>query len=399
MSKCNFLILGFSRTGSALYEYLKNKYPHGNIFIYDDNKNDIPNKITNIENLQIDKCFASPVFRTIHNPQEIILDIQKRNIPIYSDIEFFIKENPDKKYIGITGTNGKSTTTALVGYCLQKYGIRATSCGNIGKPIFSINPNNYDYFIVEISSAQLEISQDIQFDYGILLNLAEDHVDYHGSIEAYYKIKIDILKKSIVGIANKNLNLTEYMSFDELSDADFLHFKLKGTHNKQNIEAALTLARCMNLDTNRVLRIAHTFNGLEHRMEFVTQIDKITYINDSKATSVSATITALKTIENKIILIAGGKYKGDDVSQINEYKNICHIFLIGESIKEFQNQITIPYTYSYDIQTAIDQATAMAKELSENITILFSPFCASFDQFQNFEDRGNIFKKIVLNEH
>jgi UDP-N-acetylmuramoylalanine--D-glutamate ligase len=435
----NIGILGLGKTGLATYKFLSNY--HVNLFAWDDNESvseTYKNKGYNIINIKdwdfknLDFVIVSPGIPIDHPKKHIIREKSDEfNFEIICDIELFIRLNPNKKYIGITGTNGKSTTTALINHILVTNNYKSTVAGNIGIAIFDTDITKYDYFILELSSYQLDLMKSHKLDCAMILNIQPDHLEHHGSLENYISAKNKIFhnqskdnlamffqdyeihsKQYITGkellVCNMFVKSGIYYYEDALYDNFFeenkkiLDFKsliyLKGEHNQQNISFSYACCRFLGLKNNQIIEAISTFKGLLHRQTLVRKINNISFINDSKATNCESTEQALKAFEN-IYLILGGKRKTDNLDPILPYFNkVIHTFLIGSSEDIFANILSknlLPYTKCQTLDIAVKKAYEMAKNNQNDSVVLLSPACASFDQFQNFEQRGDIFIQIV----
>jgi len=437
------LILGCGKTGESILSHLLQQ--NKNITLYDDNienainlankfKNiNILEKIEDLKKLDIEFAAISPSIRTIFNPHKIVLKLQEMNIKIISDFDLMYQNiNKNIKLIGLTGTNGKSTTTALLDFVLKELGKNSISCGNIGTPVLDCNFENIEYVCIEASSYQLEISS-VSFYAGILLNITQDHLEHHGEMSEYIKQKINIFKHNKVSIIsnedehckkilNENGNYNQ-ISCSEILKVGFsfyennfyknnekLNFNIQdlqilGKHNMQNILAVLSFCFFENFDLQSTFDAICKFKPLPHRMEIVRKIGNITFVNDSKATNPNSVKCALSCF-NEVYLIAGGvsKYPKSILEISQYYSKIKHFLLIGKAAAEFNNDLPIKNkrTMYANMKNAVIDAYNKAKldikkDQSLNPVILLSPLCASFDMYENFEKRGDDFKNIVKN--
>ncbi len=424
MSK-TYLILGLARSGQSALTYLKNK--GHTVLCYDDNpeKNAQFGGIQNRQQIPFENLTAviqSPgVAYSFPEPHPITAQAQKLNIPIMTDINLFQEAYPTISYVGVTGTNGKSTTTALAGHILQ-----ATVGGNIGIPVLDTAPEKQ--CVLELSSYQLERSQPILLETAAWINISEDHLDHHGTMAEYVKAKERIFEKAqkaVIGIDDdfsKNVyaKIKQHMPtlsvsvqtkadiwvkngilYDDVNPIIDLNTirSLQGAHNHQNAAIAYGVAKTMGLAPQQIQDRLQTFPGLVHRQEHVLQKGAVTFINDSKATNADATYWALKAFDGKtIIWIAGGIPKTQGIEPLKAFfPKVHHTFLIGTAQNNFSTILQgYPHTLASTLEKAVQNAYIMAKSLNEEVIILFSPACASFDQFQDFEHRGNVFKKIVM---
>lgn len=368
-------------------------------------------------------------------PHSIVEKARKQKIEIICDIELFYRFFPNHTYIGITGTNGKSTTTALIGHILKENNISCKVVGNIGTPILSVIPEENDAIVIELSSYQLDLITSLRFNSALLLNITKDHIERHGSIDNYSIAKYRIFAKqnkedfAIINIdhclnqkllekllqsltsqiitisTNKNYKSSVYIGEDKLyyHDKSVGHIpqpnSLLGKHNQENIAAAYA---CINLlfgiSANKIFSAISTFTGLPHRIQYIGKRNNITFVNDSKATNFESTENALKIFDN-IYLIAGGISKEGGIRQIHLFKDkILKVFLVGKSQDEFAltlNEYGIPFHKSHNLDNAFNDAVKAAQISSEDSLVLLSPAAASLDQWKNFEERGNYFIKLA----
>ena len=359
----------------------------------------------------------------------VVLMAKKFNIPILTELEVAYRYLPDVKIIGITGSNGKTTTTTIIYEFLKAAGIPVHLAGNIGYPLCSqiADIKKGDVIVTEISSHQLVNLDKFKVDVAVLTNLYPVHLDFFGTYEKYKMNKLRIFNnqdEKCVAILNKgdknvyeltkNLKAKkEYFSSKDEADIcidekDIVYkgekiislsdVRVKGIHNYENIMAAILAAKQFDVSDSVIKEVLNNFAGVEHRIEFVAKINGREFYNDSKATNVDSTITALKSFDNDVVLILGGLDRGHSFEPLLPYlKNVKHIVCYGETkerIKEFAIKNNIDVTVTNNLEDAVHAAYNMSLE---GDTILLSPACASWDQYKNFEDRGNEFKKIVRN--
>jgi len=364
---------------------------------------------------------------------------REAGVEIIGDVELFCRERrklcPAAPLIAITGTNGKSTTTALVAHLLKELGIDAQMGGNIGTPVLELEPPQPGrHYVVECSSYQIDLAPTLDPTVGIHMNLSPDHLDRHGTLEHYAAIKERLVagaKVAVVGVDDRlssaiadRLELARkpvcriagerelvsgiYASHGRLIEAhDGAQGEvallggidsLRGDHNGQNAAAAFAALRALELPSAKIAAAMKSFPGLHHRMEVVSKQGRVLFINDSKATNADAAARALASFD-RIYWIAGGRAKEGGISSLDEYfPRIAKAFLIGEAAKDFAKTLEgrVPLTISGTLTQAVKEAAAEAAEDgAEEIAILLSPACASFDQFPNFELRGAAFVDAV----
>jgi len=349
--------------------------------------------------------------------------LKKNFNKIITDLDIFFELNKESLIIAITGTNGKSTTCKIIEKILKTAKYNVTTAGNIGKPILSINKKSKkNILILEVSSYQLEYSKLFHSKYAAILNISPDHLDRHKNINNYTKIKSKIFfgqnssdyslinnenkySKSIKKIF-KNKKIKSKLILVNKSNCNFLLEKIKNKYfcNKGNIENlafAYKIAKSFKINDKVIINALNRFKGLPHRQEIIFSNKNILCVNDSKATSFEACFQSLSSY-NKIYWILGGIPKKQDNFDLIKVKNkIKKAYIIGKNITFFKKQIKnkISYTVSKNIKSAVK---SIHKDLKKNKnfknTILLSPAAASFDQFNDFEDRGNYFKKLILKE-
>lgn len=361
---------------------------------------------------------------------------EDRGIPIVSEIELSFMLSPTKKIIAITGTNGKTTTAALTGAILEKTGIPTVVCGNIGNPFIGEleNISEDTYVVLEVSSFQLERTSTFKPFIGCLLNIAEDHFDRHKTMENYLTAKKKVfINQNKDGFAVFNYNDLYCRKISEEVKANILFFghnkitkkgvyekdnivfsnlngvaelfntektKLWGKGNIDNIMASALIGLLCHISTESIIETVYTFAQLPHRLEKVTEINGILFINDSKSTNPHSVINALGSIKDgtKSILIMGGQNKNVSFSSVIPYlsKNVGAIILMGEAKEELAEEFKktgLPLIFAETVKDAVQQAY---KNAESGDIVMFSPGCASFDMFNNYKERGNAFKNEVL---
>ncbi len=347
---------------------------------------------------------------------------------IIGDIELFY-ENTDSKIIAITGTNGKTTTTTLIGEVLKKK-YKVFVGGNIGTPVLeAFNENmNYDWSVLELSSFQLELIDKFYADVVVILNITPDHLNRYPSFDAYKKAKLNILKNQsieqvvVLNFDDENLKdisiKTEkkyYFSLKtEIQNGAYLDkekiifkingityslplnlIKLKGIHFVEDIMAAGIVSIICNVEFNKFVETVKNFKGLEHRLEYVSEINGITFYNDSKSTTVDSTYKALKSFREPVILMIGGVHKGESYKRLSEFKNLKKVICYGEA-KDiiysdlYEEGVNVEKVNNFN--EAFEKAVSSAKK---GDVVLLSPACSSFDEFKNYEERGKKFKCMI----
>ena len=428
-----FVIMGMAKTGIATVDFCQKN--NINFVIWDDDKNKLYeiaktkqcNILTNFN--KITKIITSPGFK-LNNPK--IQEARKNNIPIICDIEIFQQIYKNNYSIGVTGTNGKSTTVSLINYIINQHAnYKSIISGNIGLPVLAIDSNNDNIHVIELSSAQLSLCN-ANLSTSILINIEQDHIDYHGSVDKYieakkriflsnkknhkciicidneicFKIYQQLLKdnKDVIAICTNNKIVDQCIYVNEQGDLFNLNKQNIGNIAKyynnskywQNIACSYAAIKQINISDQKFINCLTSFKNLPHRQELIAKKNEITFINDSKATNLSATTSALLSYKN-IIWIAGGVEKEENYNQINNniMDNVKQAFLIPgqcDGLIKFINKHKKPIKQTNSLEQAVEEANKIA---CKGDTILLSPACSSLNQFKNFEHRGNMFKKYV----
>jgi UDP-N-acetylmuramoylalanine--D-glutamate ligase len=359
--------------------------------------------------------------------------------PIIGDIELLIRAVPEADYLGITGTNGKSTTTALAGHVLERAGRESAVGGNIGVPALALpRLSAGGLYVLELSSYQLELVPSLACRVAVLLNITPDHIDRHGDMAGYIAAKERIFERqgagdtAVVGIDDEPSRilferlaargrqrvvaisarervlggvhaaggrLVDETGGEPVEVMDLTSVAtLPGEHNWQNAAACYAACRAVGLAAEAIATGLATYPGLAHRQELVASIEGVRYVNDSKATNADATAKALACYD-PIYWILGGRPKAGGLSGLEPfYRRVVHAYLIGEAAAEFERQLAgrVPASQCGTLERALEAAHAQAQvEKRRGAVVLLSPACASFDQFANFEARGEAFRRLV----
>jgi len=353
------------------------------------------------------------------------------NIPLVCDVELLALARPDCRFVGITGTNGKSTTTTLLAHILKSAGVPSTAGGNLGIAALDLEelPAGGVY-VLELSSYQLELAPSLRLDASILLNITPDHLARHGGMAGYIAAKRNLLVQTrgtaVIGVDDEAC-ATLYAEFKDqitclplsvtrrlekgISAPDSLLLTnsrpvmglngiatLPGRHNRQNACAAFAATRALGLDEQTIAEAIRSYPGLAHRQELVATLGGILYVNDSKATNADATEKALVCYEPIYWILGGQAKEGGIQSLLPYFQRIRHAFLIGEAAEQFAATLAgkVPFTHcvTLDIATAAAHRQAQAERVA-GAAVLLSPACASWDQFKSFEHRGEVFRALV----
>lgn len=442
-------VMGLGKTG--LSTALALKKAGANIVAWDDNQSsrDYAESLgitcSNLEQISketIDFIIWSPgIPHTYPEPHPVALRAREEGIQIISDIDILSVCVPEADYVGITGTNGKSTTTALIGHTLKEF--RPTQIGgNIGVPVLDLEPLDHTgTYVLEMSSYQTELSHDFSPVGVVFLNISPDHLYRHGGLQGYIDAKKNIFSNprqdnrkpiavicidtedcfdiaeeledddvwtvipvSTQKILDKGVYVEDGILFEvregePLRVADLNDFKhLRGTHNHENIACSYALIRQLyGIEPDKIITAMQSFSGLAHRQFLVRTINDISYVNDSKATNADATARALACFHH-IYWILGGQPKEGGLTGLEDYMDrIEHAYVIGEAAPQFAEWLDkngVAYTHCGTLEVATQKAHQDAQKKERGV-VLLSPACASWDQFKSFEHRGNLFAELV----
>jgi UDP-N-acetylmuramoylalanine--D-glutamate ligase len=318
----------------------------------------------------------------------LVVEAERRGVPIWSEVELGYRL-VQPRLVGVTGTNGKTTTTELLGAILD-----APTAGNVGRALTDLDGEVEPGALVvcELSSFQLEDVHELACEIAVLLNLEPDHLDRHGSFEAYRDAKLRIFERAPVKVVPRRSGLEgiEFSADDELPAEPLI----RGAHNRENAAAATAAARALGVRDEQIARALETFPGVPHRLEPVGEVNGVRYVNDSKATNVAAALRALAAYADEPVhLILGGSHKGEDFTPLAAAMgpNVRSVHLIGETAGELAAAIPEAHDDG-DLATAVAHVDARSGDV-----VLLSPACASYDQFRDFEQRGEEFRRLVQN--
>ncbi len=382
--------------------------------------------------LNADEIVKSP---GIPNNAPLILKLKEKGTPIISEIEFAGRYT-HAKMICITGSNGKTTTTSLIYHIFKKAGLNVGLAGNIGKSLaYQVAEENYDYYIIELSSFQLDNMYDFRANIAVLMNITPDHLDrYDYKMQNYIDAKFRIIQNQTDDDAfifwmddpviqqelskyrvhgryypfaeHREDGAAAYIDQDKIVFSEPIAFNMEqeelaltGTHNMYNSMAAGISANLAGIKKECIREALQDFQGVPHRLEKVCRVRGVEYINDSKATNVNSCWYALQSMKTKTILILGGKDKGNDYNEIADLvrekcSGLIYMGLHNEKLHQFFDPFGLPVADVQSMKDAVQAAYNMAKK---GETVLLSPCCASFDLFKSYEDRGDQFKECVRN--
>ena len=438
-------VFGLARTGAAAVRALH--AAGANVIAWDDNEGRRTEhagagvQLTDLNQCRFDNIDAlvlSPGVPFTHpSPHDVVKNAQAADVPVIGDVELFAASKPSAKVVGITGTNGKSTTTALLGHLLKSAGRQVEVGGNIGRPVLDFPVLEADgAYVVELSSYQLDLAPSLVCDVAVLINISRDHLDRHGDMAGYVAVKRRIFNgqhganAAVVGVDDDHSRATyqwlkdqghanlipiavgQTLAYgvyvlngvlhDRMGDANTTMAlagikTLRGAHNWQNIAAAYAAARCLGLTSNHIATALPTFPGLAHRAESLAVINGVEYVNDSKATNAEAAARALATFDD-IYWIAGGRGKDGGYAALDPFLNhVRHAYLIGEAAPDLAAAFAgkVETTRSGTLGSAVAAATQAAQRAGGRPVVLLSPACASFDQFPDYAARGDAFRALV----
>ena len=439
------LILGAGRTGTGIAKVL---HKIGAKVIVNDggDKKNLEKDIRAFEQLGIEYVIGEHPLSLLEPKPDFIVknpgipleipflqECLHRNIPIYTDIELIDSLN-EAPLVAITGTNGKTTVTSFIGHMFKTADFKTAIGGNIGVSIAeSIYKVDLDVIVAEVSSFQLECTKRFKPKASIITNFSPDHLDRHKTFNNYVNQKKKIFanqddgdftllnydNETCVSIsqetkgkvywfsAYREVPRGAYIDGDDIIWADgdvkekicsAQEIRILGSFNQENILSGVIIGKLFSIPNETIKEAIRSFNGVEHRLEFVDEINGVKYYNDSKATNTDSTIKALSSFDDSVIILLGGYDKGEDFSQLSSLlkkkaKKIVLFGATGERIKGYLN--TVEYSNYNQVKT-FEEAVRLAQSLAEvGDTVLFSPACASWDEFKNFEQRGHFFKELI----
>ncbi|GEL75967.1 UDP-N-acetylmuramoyl-L-alanine--D-glutamate ligase [Tenuibacillus multivorans] len=433
------LVLGLARSGEAAAQLLYDSHIPFKI-----------NDITPFEENKIAQHFESlgvevitgrhPLFvlegvdLVVKNPgipykHELVNEAVKRDITVVTEVElaYYLVDGP---IVAITGSNGKTTTTTLVHELLRAGNLNPLIAGNIGKVATQVvrEQSNGQPVVMELSSFQLKAVEQFKPDIAVLLNITEAHLDYHETMEDYVQSKLritenqtdddlliynhddSVLTKSIQTSHAKSFPFSVSGSYKEgiyvdngmiYNQGEFIidtkDISLPGDHNLENVLSSIVVAMEFNIPNETIIRVLKSFTGVKHRLQFVEQVYGRKIYNDSKATNISATIKAINAFKEPIVLMVGGLDRGNEFDElIQNFRNVKYCVAYGQSAKKIQEACERQHYNALSMVENVEQATIKAYENSHSgDVLLFSPACASWDQFKSFEERGDMFLELV----
>ena len=435
------LVLGLGETGLSSLRWLA---AQGARLSVADSRENPPNIDTLKAEFPAANVYTGAFTATLFNDVDLVVaspgvplsepEIQaaiQRGVNVVGDVELFAQHRPTSaKVIAITGANGKTTVTTLVGEMCKTAGLKTIVAGNIGLPVLdALSMETPDVYVLELSSFQLETTSNLQIDAATMLNLSEDHMDRYASFQDYAIAKARIFYNAKLQVLNRDDAWSMMMARPKLAQVTFglnddgeensyglkqvdgdtwlcegekelinlQDLKIVGLHNAANALAAVALCRGIGVDYPHIIQTLYNFKGLPHRVEWVANIDDVDYYDDSKGTNVGATCAALTGLAQKVVLIAGGDGKGQDFAPLAAAvaENASAVVLIGRDaalIEAVLIPTNIPLYQAIDLPEAVNIAKKIAKA---DEAVLLSPACASFDMFKNYVHRAEVFVAAV----
>jgi UDP-N-acetylmuramoylalanine--D-glutamate ligase len=397
-----YLVVGLARSGQAAARMLRDR---GEVIGVDAGEPEL--ELEGVEaHLGVDGVElldrAAVVVKSPGVPREapVIAAALERGVPVLGELELAWRLLPNR-FIAVTGTNGKTTTVELLGAIHRAADLPVAVAGNVGTPLSAlvggVDPSAT--IVCEVSSFQLEDTEAFAPECAVLLNLDEDHLDRHGSVGAYRDAKLRIFANQgpdDVAVAPAGMDIPGRAQRVGFGDEELGELRLRGAHNVENARAAAAAARAMGVPEDAISEALRTFPGVPHRLEEVGTVNGVLYVNDSKATNVSSAVRGIEAFEGGVHAILGGSLKGGGFEGLRDAVSArCRAaYLIGEATKQLADDLagTVPLHECGNLEAAVNAATEAAEP---GDVILLSPACASFDQYRDYEERGEHFRKLV----
>jgi UDP-N-acetylmuramoylalanine--D-glutamate ligase len=334
----------------------------------------------------------------------LVAAARSRGVPVWSEIELGVRLLSGHPLVGVTGTNGKTTTTELLGAIFRAAGLPVEVAGNVGTPLTGIEPEPGAWLVVELSSFQLEDVHELKPRVAVLLNLEPDHLDRHGTLDAYRDAKLRLFARQTA----EDVAVVPHGFGEVPGAARRIEFRwddplpaepaIPGPHNRENAAAATAAARATGIGDDAIAEALRSFPGVPHRLEPVAERGGVRFVNDSKATNAAAARRALASFDAPLHLILGGSDKGEpfsDFARLMAGANVVAAYLIGETAPALADALgssRVPFRRCGTLEAAVAEAARAARP---GDVVLLSPACASYDQFANFEERGEAFRAAV----
>jgi UDP-N-acetylmuramoylalanine--D-glutamate ligase len=398
-----YLVVGLARSGVAAARMLRE---HGEVVATDSGTPDVPEGIeaqVGVDGVALlDRAAIVVKSPGVPNEAPVIAAARERGLPVLGELELAWRLLPNR-FVAVTGTNGKTTTTELLGAIWREALLPVALAGNVGTPL-SVLVGEVDpaaTIVCEVSSFQAEDSEALAPDTALLLNLAEDHLDRHGTFEAYREAKLRLFANQTpeqVAVVPPGVEVPgegRRVEFGPLP-LPVAEVRLRGEHNLENARGAAAVAIASGVPEDAVAAALRTFPGVPHRLEEIGSVNGVLYVNDSKATNVSSARRGIEAFDGGVHAILGGSLKGGGFTGLHDALagRAVAAYLIGEAADRLEEDLagTVPLHRAGDLATAVREASAAAEP---GDVVLLSPACASFDQFRDYEERGEAFRSLV----
>jgi UDP-N-acetylmuramoylalanine--D-glutamate ligase len=398
-----YLVVGLARSGTAAVRMLRE---HGEVLAVDSGTPDVPADIEaqlGVDGVGLLDAVACVVKSPgVPNEAPVVAAARERGIPVLGELELAWRLLPNR-FVAVTGTNGKTTTTELLGAIWREAGLPVALAGNVGTPLSSLvgEVDPEATIVCEVSSFQAEDSEALAPDVALLLNVEEDHLDRHGTLDAYREAKLRLFRNQTpdqVAVVPPGVEVPgagRRVEFGPLPVRKE-EIRLRGAHNLENAMGAAAAATASGVPHEAVAGALRTFAGVPHRLEEVGSVGGVLYVNDSKATNVSSAVRGIEAFDGGVHAILGGSLKGGSFEGLRDAlaSRAVAAYLIGEAAGRLEADLegTVPLNRSGDLAIAVSDAAAAAEP---GEVVLLSPACASFDQFRDYEERGEVFRSLI----
>jgi len=398
-----YLVVGLARSGTAAVRMLR---AHGEVVAIDSGTPDVPGDIDahlGTDGVELLGGTALVVKSPgVPNEAPVIAAARERGVPVLGELELAWRLLPNR-FLAVTGTNGKTTTTELLGAIWREAGLPVALAGNVGTPLSALvgHVDPGATIVCEVSSFQAEDSEALAPDTALLLNITEDHLDRHGTFEAYREAKLRLFANQTpeqVAVVPPGVEVpgaARRVEFGPLP-LPVEEIRLRGEHNTENARGAAAAAIESSVPAAAVARALRSFAGVPHRLEEVGSVNGVLYVNDSKATNVSSAVRGIEAFDGGVHAILGGSLKGGGFEGLRDAlaSRAKAAYLIGEAADRLEADLegTVPLRRSGDLASAVAAASEAARP---GDVVLLSPACASFDQFRDYEERGDVFRSLI----
>jgi UDP-N-acetylmuramoylalanine--D-glutamate ligase len=396
------LVVGLARSGQAASLALAQR---GSVVLAVDRKPDVD--VGRLESAGVEVHLGSQegalldaadaVIKSPGVPGEnpLVAGARERGLPVWSEVELGYRLLRPRPFLGVTGTKGKTTTTELLGEIFRAAGRPVAVGGNVGRPLTSLDPPEDAWIVAELSSFQLEDVHELALEVAVLLNLEADHLDRHGGLEDYRAAKLRIFERAREKVVPRGSGLEgiEFGADDELPAEP----RIPGAHNRANAAAATAAARAAGIDEDAIAAGLRSFAGVPHRLELVRERDGVRWVNDSIATNTFAVRHGIDAYDAPVRLILGGRAKGEDFGPFARElpAHVTSVYLVGEAADELAAALDAARRPYERVETIARAVSAAERDAQPGDVVLLSPACASYDQYESFEQRGEDFRRLV----